>query len=169
MVSKVCTGEARRLGRDGVRDQGRPPVQALEQSERTPSRGFAMTYRAPVNDMLFMMRHVGQLDRAIRDGIYPDLSIDVVQDILEEAARFSRAGAGADQPVRRSPWRAAARRHRHHGAGLQGGLPGLGRRRLERARRSDRIRRTGPAAAAQCRLLRDVEWRMPRLRRRPRC
>ena len=49
-----------------------------------------MTYRAPVNDMLFMMRHVGQLDRAIRDGIHPDLSIDVVQDILEEAARFSR-------------------------------------------------------------------------------
>ena len=48
-----------------------------------------MTYRAPVNDMLFTMRHVGQLDRAIRDGIYPDLSIDVVQDILEEAARFS--------------------------------------------------------------------------------
>ena len=48
-----------------------------------------MTYRAPVNDMLFMMRHVGQLDRAIRDGLYPDLSIDVVQDILEEAARFS--------------------------------------------------------------------------------
>jgi hypothetical protein len=48
-----------------------------------------MTYRAPVNDMLFMMRHVGELDRAIRDGIYPDVSIDLVQDILEEAARFS--------------------------------------------------------------------------------
>jgi acyl-CoA dehydrogenase len=49
-----------------------------------------MTYRAPVNEMLFMMRHVGQLDRAVRDGIYPDLTTDVVQDILEEAARFSR-------------------------------------------------------------------------------
>ena len=48
-----------------------------------------MTYRAPVNEMLFMMRHVGRLDGAIRDGIYPDLSIDVVRDILEEAARFS--------------------------------------------------------------------------------
>src|SRR5262245_9466040 len=48
-----------------------------------------MTYRAPVNEMLFMMRHVGQLDRAVREGIYPDLTTDVVQDILEEAARFS--------------------------------------------------------------------------------
>jgi hypothetical protein len=48
-----------------------------------------MTYRAPVNEMLFMMRHVGELDRAIRDGIYPDVSIDLVQDILGEAARFS--------------------------------------------------------------------------------
>ncbi|MGA7455568.1 MAG: acyl-CoA dehydrogenase family protein, partial [Rhodoplanes sp.] len=49
-----------------------------------------MTYRAPVNEILFMMQHVGELDRAIGDGIYPDLSIDVVHDILEEGARFSR-------------------------------------------------------------------------------
>jgi len=48
-----------------------------------------MTYRAPVDDMLFMMRHVGRLDGAMRDGIYPDLSLDLVQDILAEAARFS--------------------------------------------------------------------------------
>ena len=41
-----------------------------------------MTYRAPVDDMLFMMRHVGGLDRAIRDGLHPDLSIDLVGDIL---------------------------------------------------------------------------------------
>jgi acyl-CoA dehydrogenase len=48
-----------------------------------------MTYRAPVNEMLFMMRHVGEFDRAIEDGIYPDLAIDLVQDVLEEAARFA--------------------------------------------------------------------------------
>jgi acyl-CoA dehydrogenase len=48
-----------------------------------------MTYRAPVNEMLFMMNHVGGLERAIDDGIYPDLSVDVVRDILQEAARFS--------------------------------------------------------------------------------
>ena len=48
-----------------------------------------MTYRAPVNDMLFMMRHVGGLDHALRDGSYPDLSLDVIQDILGEAGRFA--------------------------------------------------------------------------------
>ncbi len=70
-----------------------------------------MTYRAPVNEMLFMMRHVGQLDRAIRDGIYPDLSIDVVQDILQEAARFSRQVLA---PINRSGDR--------HGAQLRDGI-----------------------------------------------
>jgi acyl-CoA dehydrogenase len=49
-----------------------------------------MTYRAPVNEILFMMQNVGELDRAIDDGIYPDVSIDVVHDILEEGARFSQ-------------------------------------------------------------------------------
>src|SRR4029453_3285659 len=48
-----------------------------------------MTYRAPVNEMLFMMRHLGELDRAIDDGSYADLSLDVVENILQEAARFS--------------------------------------------------------------------------------
>jgi acyl-CoA dehydrogenase len=48
-----------------------------------------MTYRAPVNEMVFMMRHVGELERAIEDGIYPDLSIGDVENILQEAARFS--------------------------------------------------------------------------------
>jgi acyl-CoA dehydrogenase len=48
-----------------------------------------MTYRPPVNEMLFMMRHVGGLDRAIGDGIHGDLSLDLVHDVLQEAARFS--------------------------------------------------------------------------------
>src|SRR5262245_12958550 len=65
-----------------------------------------MTYRAPVNDMLFMMRHVGRLDGAIRDGLYPDLSLDVVQDILQEAARFS---ADVLAPLNRTGDRAGAR------------------------------------------------------------
>src|SRR5262245_11372668 len=67
-----------------------------------------MTYRAPVNEMLFMMRHVGQLDRAVREGIYPDLTTDVVQDILEEAARFSRQVLA---PINRSGDRHGAQFH----------------------------------------------------------
>jgi acyl-CoA dehydrogenase len=70
-----------------------------------------MTYRAPVKEMLFMMRHVGELERAIRDGIYPDLSIDVVENILEEAARFS---AEVLAPINRSGDR--------HGAQLRDGV-----------------------------------------------
>jgi butyryl-CoA dehydrogenase len=70
-----------------------------------------MTYRAPVNDMLFMMRHVGELDRAIEDGACPDLSIDVVRDILEEGGRFAGEVLA---PINRSGDR--------HGAQLRDGI-----------------------------------------------
>src|SRR5215813_3229824 len=60
-----------------------------ERPSKRTVKGDAMTYRAPVNEMLFMMRHVGELEGAIEDGIYPDLSIDDVENILQEAARFS--------------------------------------------------------------------------------
>ena len=48
-----------------------------------------MTYRAPVSDMLFTMRHVAGLDRSIEEGVYDDLSVDLVESILQEAGRFS--------------------------------------------------------------------------------
>jgi len=48
-----------------------------------------MTYRAPVSDMLFTMRHVAGLDRSIEEGVYGDLSVDLVESILQEAGRFS--------------------------------------------------------------------------------
>jgi len=70
-----------------------------------------MTYRAPVNEMLFMMRHVGELDRAIDEGIYPDLSIDLVENVLEEASRFS---ADVLAPINRPGDR--------HGAQLRDGV-----------------------------------------------
>jgi acyl-CoA dehydrogenase len=70
-----------------------------------------MTYRAPVDEMLFMMRHVGELDRAIGDGIYPDLAVDVVRDILEEAGRFA---ADVLAPINQSGDR--------HGAQLRDGV-----------------------------------------------
>jgi acyl-CoA dehydrogenase len=70
-----------------------------------------MTYRAPVNEMLFMMRHVGDLERAIDEGIYADLSLDVVESILQEAARFSGEVLA---PINRSGDR--------HGAQLRDGV-----------------------------------------------
>ena len=48
-----------------------------------------MSYRAPVADMLFAMRHVAGLDRAIGEGLYGDLSSDLVDSVLVEAGRFA--------------------------------------------------------------------------------
>jgi acyl-CoA dehydrogenase len=36
-----------------------------------------MTYRAPVADIAFTMRHVAGLDRAIAEGVYGDLSAPI--------------------------------------------------------------------------------------------
>jgi acyl-CoA dehydrogenase len=48
-----------------------------------------MTYRAPVADMVFTMRHVAGLDRALAEGLDGDLSLDLVETILEEAGKFA--------------------------------------------------------------------------------
>jgi acyl-CoA dehydrogenase len=47
------------------------------------------TYRAPVADMLFTLRHVAGLDRLIADGLAPGLEEDMSPAILEEAAKFA--------------------------------------------------------------------------------
>ncbi len=48
-----------------------------------------MTYRPPVDEMLFTLRHVAGLDRSIADGVYPDLDIDLASSVLEEAGKFA--------------------------------------------------------------------------------
>ncbi len=48
-----------------------------------------MSYRAPVSDIVFTMRHVAGLDRAVADGLYGDLSAELTQAILDEAGRFA--------------------------------------------------------------------------------
>lgn len=48
-----------------------------------------MTYRAPVAEMAFTMRHVAGLDQGIAAGLHGDLSADLVDTILEEAGRFA--------------------------------------------------------------------------------
>ena len=57
-----------------------------------------MTYRPPVDEMLFTLKHVAGLDRSIADGTYPDLSDDLVATILEEAGKFA---AGQIAPLNR--------------------------------------------------------------------
>ena len=48
-----------------------------------------MSYRAPVEDILFTLRHVAGLDRLIADGLAPDLEGDLADAVLEEAGRFA--------------------------------------------------------------------------------
>src|SRR5829696_9972798 len=48
-----------------------------------------MTYRAPVAEIAFLMRHVAGLDRAIAAGLHGDFTPDLAETILEEAGRFA--------------------------------------------------------------------------------
>jgi acyl-CoA dehydrogenase len=50
-----------------------------------------LSYRAPVAEMAFVMRHVAGLDRALAAGEHGDLTEDLVDTILDEAARFANA------------------------------------------------------------------------------
>jgi len=48
-----------------------------------------MTYRAPVEDIAFTLKHSAGLKRAMDDGLYGDLTEDVVDAVLEEAGKFA--------------------------------------------------------------------------------
>ena len=48
-----------------------------------------MTYRAPVADIAFTLKHSAGLRRALDDGLYGDLTEDVVDAVLEEAGKFA--------------------------------------------------------------------------------
>ncbi|MEI8144804.1 MAG: acyl-CoA dehydrogenase family protein, partial [Alphaproteobacteria bacterium] len=48
-----------------------------------------MTYRAPVADIAYTLKHVAGLDRAIAEGLHGDLTADLVEAVLEEAGKFS--------------------------------------------------------------------------------
>jgi acyl-CoA dehydrogenase len=48
-----------------------------------------MTYRAPVADIAFALEHAAGFGPALAEGLYGDLTQDVVQAVLEEAGRFA--------------------------------------------------------------------------------
>jgi len=48
-----------------------------------------MTYRAPVADIAFTLKHAGGLKRALEEGLYDDLTEDLVDAVLEEAGKFA--------------------------------------------------------------------------------
>lgn len=50
-----------------------------------------MSYRAPVEDILFAMRHAAGMDRGIESGLFPDLADGMAEAVLEEAAKFAES------------------------------------------------------------------------------
>ena len=48
-----------------------------------------MTYRAPVDDIAFTLRNAAGFGPALAEGLYGDLSQDVVEAVLEEAGKFA--------------------------------------------------------------------------------
>ncbi|MBS7698299.1 MULTISPECIES: acyl-CoA dehydrogenase [unclassified Chelatococcus] len=48
-----------------------------------------MTYRAPLSEIMVTMRHAAGLDVAVREGLYGELSVDLVEAILGEAGSFA--------------------------------------------------------------------------------
>jgi acyl-CoA dehydrogenase len=48
-----------------------------------------MTYRAPVADIAFALKHAAGLKAALADGLYGDLDEETVDSVLEEAGRFA--------------------------------------------------------------------------------
>jgi len=48
-----------------------------------------MTYRAPIADIAFTLKHAAGLTRAIEEGLYGDLTEDLVDAVLEEAGKFA--------------------------------------------------------------------------------
>ena len=48
-----------------------------------------MTYRAPVADIAFALKHAAGLKAALAEGLYGDLDEEMVDQVLEEAGRFA--------------------------------------------------------------------------------
>ena len=48
-----------------------------------------MTYKAPVDEIVFTLNHEAGFDRLVQSGAYPALSDDLVDAILDEAAKFA--------------------------------------------------------------------------------
>ena len=49
----------------------------------------AMSYRAPVADIAFTLKHAAGLKNALADGIYGDLDEETVDSVLAEAGRYA--------------------------------------------------------------------------------
>ncbi len=60
------------------------------------------SYKAPLEDVHFLLNDVFQIDRYDNLPGFSDASADVREAILVEAAKLSRRGTAAAEPCRRS-------------------------------------------------------------------
>ena len=56
-----------------------------------------MTYQAPVGDIAFTLKHAAGLKRALDEGLYGDLTEDLVERALESRRMFERECDVADR------------------------------------------------------------------------
>ncbi len=126
-----------------------------------------MTYRAPVADIAFALKHAAGLKAALAEGLYGDLDEETVDSVLEEAGRFAsdviaplnRVGDKFGTPFKDGAvtmppgWKEA------YTAWAAAGWNGLAV--------AGRLGRPGAAACAERRLRRDVELGLDGLRHRP--
>jgi acyl-CoA dehydrogenase len=71
------------------KDRFNPDRAELNGHATKVSGGDDMTYRAPVEDILFAMRHVAGLEEGIEAGYFHDLADGMAEAVLEEAAKFA--------------------------------------------------------------------------------
>src|SRR4029453_19048667 len=62
-----------------------------------------MSSRAPVSDIAFALKHAAGLRSALDDGLYGDLTEDVVDAVLEEAGKFASTGIAPLNPAGHKP------------------------------------------------------------------
>jgi acyl-CoA dehydrogenase len=60
-----------------------------EDGANVPSGSNAMTYRAPIDDILLALNHGAGLKAALSAGHYGDFDGDIAQPVLEEAGKFA--------------------------------------------------------------------------------
>jgi alkylation response protein AidB-like acyl-CoA dehydrogenase len=77
-------GRSRREGIAAARRNAR--ASETRKSRRT---GKIMAYRAPVEDIIFSLKHAAGLAKARADGLYQDLGDDDLDVVLGEAGRFA--------------------------------------------------------------------------------
>ena len=103
-----------------------------------------MSYRAPVADIAFNLKHAAGLKTALAEGLYGDLDEQTVNSVLAEAGRFATDIIAPLNGVSNrfgTPFKNGT----VTSARLEGRLHDLGRGRLEWPRRAGRLGWSGTA------------------------